>query len=118
MDSFIFSYNICDYCDNNTKFLLCSINKEIRTKFEKRIHKGHIDIDWEEISCNQKLSEEFIEKFQNKVDWDAISIHQKLSEEFIQKFQDKVNWGYISIYQKTLFKNLLKNLNIKLNKYI
>jgi hypothetical protein len=93
MDSFIFSYKICDYCDNNTKFFLCSINKEIRTQFEQRIHKGHINMDWAYISKTQKLSEEFIENFQDRVDWGRISKTQKLSEEFIEKFQDKFNWA-------------------------
>jgi uncharacterized protein YnzC (UPF0291/DUF896 family) len=100
MDSFIFSYNICDYCDNNTKFTLCSINKEIRTQFEQRIHKGHININWDEISENQNLSEEFIEKFKDKVYWERISRKQKLSEEFIEKFKDKVYWDVISVVQK------------------
>ena len=33
----------------------------------------------------QKLSEEFIKKFQDKVDWNNISARQELSEEFIRK---------------------------------
>ena len=45
----------------------------------------------------QKLSEEFIKKFQYKVNWDYISWKKRnLSEEFIEKFQDKINWDYIS----------------------
>ena len=45
------------------------------------------------------LSEEFIEKFQDKVNWILISDYQVLSEEFIEKFQDRVNWENISTYQ-------------------
>lgn len=41
---------------------------------------------------NQTLSEDFIEKFQDKVDWERISYHQILSEAFLRKFQDKVDW--------------------------
>ena len=32
------------------------------------------------------LSEEFIEKFQDKVDWIEISYFQELSDDFIEKF--------------------------------
>ncbi len=39
-----------------------------------------------EISCEQELSEEFIEKFKYKVHWYKISEHQKLSEKFIEKY--------------------------------
>src|SRR3972149_3563536 len=52
------------------------------------------------ISQNQKLSEQFIEKFQDKVKWYGISLYQKLSEQFIEKFQDKADWYWISKYQK------------------
>ena len=55
--------------------------------------------DWECISKYQKLSEEFITKFQEHVDWYWISAYQTLSEEFITKFQDKVDWYLISRYQ-------------------
>ena len=57
-------------------------------------------VDWNYISKNQKLSEEFIEKYIDKVNWDCISINQKLSEEFIEKHYDKVNWHYISQFEK------------------
>jgi len=38
--------------------------------------KHSSEIFWREISKNQKLSESFIEKFENKVDWRRISSHQ------------------------------------------
>ena len=55
--------NICPYC-----------RKEIEIEKIKII-----SIDWENISRYQKLSEEFIEKFQDKVHWKNISRYQKLS---------------------------------------
>ena len=56
--------------------------------------------DWENISWQQELSEEFITKFQDKVNWWRISEYQKLSEEFISKFQEHVDWWCITRYQK------------------
>ena len=57
-------------------------------------------VSWYGISCNQKLSEEFIREFKDKVYWYSISKYQKLSEEFIREFKDKVDWDRISKYQK------------------
>ncbi len=57
-------------------------------------------IVWYWISKNQKLSEDFIREFQNKINWYRISDHQKLSEDFIREFQNYVDWGNISTYQK------------------
>ena len=48
-----------------------------------------ININWDWISQYQKLSEQFIEKFQDRVSWDYISAYQELSEEFIEKYGDK-----------------------------
>ena len=82
-----------EYCnESNRKCPYC--RKEIEIEKIKII-----SIDWENISILQELSEEFIEKFQDKVHWYCISRYQKLSEEFIEKFQDKVHWYYISSYQ-------------------
>ena len=74
-----------------------SVNKKLSEKF---IEKFQDRVNWNYISRHQNLSEEFIEKFQDEVDWDWISISQKLSEEFIEKFQDKVDWVRISACQK------------------
>ena len=70
----------------------------IKKFFDENIN--NFVVDWRYISKNQKLSEEFIEKYIDKVNWDCISINQKLSEEFIEKYIDKVNWHYISQFEK------------------
>ena len=49
------------------------------------------NVNWDEISINQKLSESFIKKFKDKVNWDLISKYQNLSENFIKKFKHKLN---------------------------
>jgi hypothetical protein len=39
----------------------------------------------------ENITKELLEKYEtslNKVDWDCISTYQKLSEEFIEKFED------------------------------
>lgn len=55
--------------------------------------------EYDVISQNKILSEDFIEEHADKVNWDYISIYQNLSENFIEKHQDKVNWLYITIHQ-------------------
>jgi hypothetical protein len=57
-------------------------------------------VDWDRISCNKKLSEDFIKEHKDKVYWSSISEYKKLSESFIKEHKDKVNWYDISIYQK------------------
>ena len=78
------SSKLCPYCRKVIEFEITDITNEI---------------DWIHIS-RQKLSEEFIKKFQDKVNWQYISLKQNLSEEFIREFQDKVSWFEISIDQK------------------
>ena len=90
---------------NKLKFL----NKELGTNYNSLD-----DVNWESISIDQKLSEEFIREFQNKVEWFYISEYQKLSENFIREFQNKVNWFLISIYQK-LSENFIREFQNKLN---
>jgi hypothetical protein len=78
---------------------------------------------WKIISFNEKLSEDFIEKYQDKVDWESIPFFQELSEEFIKKFQDNVDWYYISECQKLSEDFVLNNFSkiniraLKENKY-
>jgi len=56
-------------------------------------------IDWEYVSKELTLSENFIREFKNKVCWYDISKCQPLSESFIREFKDRVCWSYISQYQ-------------------
>ena len=71
-------------------------------------------VNWDSVSANQKLSEDFIREFKNKVHWAYISIHQTLSESFIREFEDKVNWKYISLSQK-LSESFIREFQDKLN---
>ena len=87
--------NFCSMTEINWTYI--SIYQKLSEEF---IEKFQYKVDWLVISCCQKLSESFIEKYQDRVDWYDISMYQKLSEEFIEKFQDKVYWNNISMYQK------------------
>ena len=71
-------------------------------------------VNWNFISYNQTLSEDFIRKFQNKVNWYYISRYQKLTEDFIREFKDKVNWARISTYQK-LSESFIREFQDQLN---
>ncbi|HNW65782.1 MAG TPA: hypothetical protein PKO10_01055 [Aliarcobacter cryaerophilus] len=82
---------------NNVNWYNISQNQKLSEEF---IREFADEVDWCYISIYQKLSEEFIREFASKVDWHHISINQKLSEGFIREFADKVNWWYISACQK------------------
>ena len=69
---------------------------------------------WECISMYQKLSEPFIEKYEDRVVWNYVSEYQKLSESFIEKHKDKVNWYNISKQQK-LTKSFIEKYKVKLD---
>lgn len=64
--------------------------KKLEKQYCKPITKFN-NVDWEEISGYQKLSEDFIREFQYTLDRDCISQYQKLSDDFIQEFQDNVD---------------------------
>ena len=71
-------------------------------------------VDWEKISRESELSEEFIREYADQVDWYCISAYQKLSEDFIREFKDKVNWNYISKYQR-LSEDFIREFRYKVN---
>jgi len=81
-----------------------SVKQEIQILIDKlnlncTLKKFKNKVNWNYISSNQKLSENFIREFQNRVNWEYISIYQKLSEDFIREFKNQINWSYISKYQ-------------------
>lgn len=56
-------------------------------------------IDWNCISTNKNLNEEFINYYQDRLNWNLISRYYNCSEDFIRKNKDKVSWYYIANYQ-------------------
>jgi len=98
-----------------------SVRKEIQEIIKKEnlncsIKEFQSKVDWNSISSNQKLSEDFIREFQSKVSWNYISHYQKLSEDFIREFQSKVYWGNISRCQK-LSENFIREFQSKVDWY-
>ena len=85
------------------------LNKELGTNYSSLDQ-----VDWNNISIYQNLSENFIREFKNKVSWCWISRFQKLSENFIREFQNKVNWGLISENQK-LSENVIREFQNDVN---
>ena len=73
--------------------------------------------DWDIISCYQKLTEDFIEKYIDNMYWDGISMLQKISEEFIEKYIDKVNWIGIQWEQK-LSESFIERFKDKISWYV
>ena len=71
------------------------LNNELHTTYTDLV-----DVNWNEVSAYQKLSEDFIREFKDKVDWRYISMYQKLSEGFIGEYADRVSWYWVSMYQK------------------
>lgn len=55
--------------------------------------------NWRYISRYQKLSEKFIDEYEDRVDWDEISERQELSKQFCYKHKKDVNWASISATQ-------------------
>lgn len=52
------------------------------------------DMNWNDISQYQKLSENFILEFKDKVDWFCVPIYQNLSKEFKEELK-KYNKYYV-----------------------
>ena len=86
----------------------------MNNKLLYKIRKNPKKFNWDSISTDLILSEEFIEEFQDYVNWGDISLHQKLSEKFIIKFQDKVEWVNICLMQN-LSENFIRNFKHKVH---
>ena len=70
--------------------------------------------DWEAISINVTLSEDFIREHQSKLNWKTMSIHQKLSPSIIREFHHRLNWTFVSYYQ-TIDKHLYLEFKDKID---
>jgi len=56
--------------------------------------------DLPEAVFKYKLSEAFIEYYEDEISWDRVSVFQKLSEPFIAKHLNKMPMSYVCSYQK------------------
>jgi hypothetical protein len=98
---------------NNNLIYLLSEEKLQEYEIEYLIRNFKLSYThWLYISQNQKLSEDFIEKYKDKVVWINVSINQILSEEFIEEFKNKVDWYFISLYQELSEEFIEKHSNL------
>ena len=52
-------------------------------------------VDWNSISINKNLNDEFINYYQDRFNWNLISRYYNCSDEFIRKYSDKINSYYV-----------------------
>jgi hypothetical protein len=84
----------------------------VEKRLIEKIEQGHA-IEWSCIAYDERLSEDFIRKFQDEVSWTAITCYQKISESFIEEFQDKIDWRYVS-YDRDFTKKFIIKFSNKL----
>ncbi|HCL4447268.1 TPA: hypothetical protein N2D16_002873 [Clostridium botulinum] len=94
----------------NKNFDLATIN-DIEN-FVRKNKKILNETDWENISKNKNLTENFIIEFEKNIDWFYIHCYQNLSEDFLLKFKNKIYWNNVP-YSKNL--SLSKDFTLKFN---
>lgn len=107
-----------DYLDFR-KLIRCSQNisedclVENMDKFESRKEFMH------EMSCNQILSEEFLDKYSDEVEWNHVTkkyeFANKIDEHFVTKYADKVNWNVVSTCSDMLPEEVIEKFSDKLS---
>jgi len=71
-----------------TKFSMDFLNHFVETTNDD-------DIDWDDISMNQILTEEFMDKYQNKLVWIELIQYQKMSTEFVDKHASLIDFDFL-----------------------
>ena len=90
-------------------------------KYTKNVDQPYLDwclnnpknVDWDDISQNEPLTEDFIRKTYDKVNWWLIVQCQKLSESFIREMADYVAWNYVGCEQK-LSEDFIREFNVRI----
>ena len=70
---------------------------------------------WLRTSFSQTLSEEFMDKYQDKLAWEPISSDQLLSKTFILKHVEKINWYNLSRCNRYLTEEVIRAFSDKLS---
>jgi len=55
------------------------------------------NLDWEYISSNERLTEEFMEKYYLELNCDMLSRYQNMSYEFLKRNLDIINWTFLTM---------------------
>ena len=83
---------------------------------EDFMHDHRDDLDWTWLCICQIMSEDFIRAHQDLVNWQHIACHQTVSDDFIEGFLDKVDDGgtsvWTSYYLKKEAEKLMKEAGI------
>lgn len=69
-----------------------------REEFINHLDRMPIE-EWDEISWNLHLTDDFIREFKDRIDFTEACEHHVFSEEFIEEMIDYVDWEKISEYQ-------------------
>lgn len=102
--------------DCNTLNLILIKNKFNNKLLDKLSYKI---TNWDNISYYQKLSTNFIIKYDTKLNFNIISKHQYLNESVIKLYANKICWDKIACYQKLSEKFIIDNkINIKMYKLL
>jgi hypothetical protein len=64
---------------------------------------------WSWLSKNRNLSEDFIEKFQDKVDWYMISCSKDFSDKFVSKYRDRLDMKEVNYKRNNRIKEVIEN---------
>jgi len=80
--------------------LNCSV-EEFKDKVNKLI--------WGNISKYEKVSEDFMEEFQDKMEWYCISRFQWITRKFIKKFENRLDMEYLDNYHDWDWEDKVEN---------
>ena len=87
----------------------------VNKKYSEKELEDNINLfdanDWINISEFQKLSKQFIEKYEYRVFWITICYCQDLSESFLEKNLNKIDWCNISECQNLSEVFIRKHIN-------
>jgi len=64
--------------------------------------------NWIRVSCNFKLSEDFMREFRHFLDMNCLLYWQHLSEDFIRDFAGSLNCNELPVYQKHISHELIE----------
>ena len=89
----IYKFENLDRFDFNVISSQCYLSEEFMERFANKLN-------WEFISRWQRLSNGFIRKFKYELDWRQMVSTQALSEDLMEEHAQLIDWGNVARYQK------------------
>lgn len=90
-----FYRNILGISDTIDRIFYTMQSKSLDLDTVEELFEEGLPVNWECISSQYKLTEEFIEKYKEYLDWEEISKFQDFSEKFLEKYYERLNLGVI-----------------------